>query len=138
MRRRGVLVAAAVVLVALAAGTAAFLLQRSASGTKVTSSQAKGSAAAPSLAITTIRRLTSADAAVERSALTPELNSVLPPGRLFPAGTVFTPSSASWRQSGAYANATGTIREPDRSAEQVEIGLVLRHGQWFVTFEGQL
>lgn len=137
MRRRGVLIAVAVVLAVLAAGTTAFLLQRSAPSTQATSSQAKGSET-PTLAITTIRRLTSASASAQRSALTPELNSVLPPGRLFPAGTIFTPRSDSWHQSGAYANVTGTIREPGRPAGQVEIGLVLRHGQWFVTFEGQL
>lgn len=137
MRRRGVLISVAVVLAVLAAGTTAFLMQRSAHNTHVTSSQANGGAAPP-LAITTIRRLTSASAAVERTALTPELNSVLPPRRLFPEGTIFAPSSGSWHQSGAYANVTGTIREPGRPAERVKIGLMLRHGQWFVTFEGLL
>lgn len=137
MRRRGVLISVAVVLAVLAAGAAVFLMQRSARSTHAASSQASRSAA-PRSAITTIRRLTSAGAAVERAALTPELNSVLPPGRLFPAGTIFTPSPGSWHQSGTYANVTGTIREPGRPAEQAEIGLVLRHGQWFVTFEGQL
>ena len=94
MRRRGVLIAVAVVLAVLAAGTTAFLLQRSAPSTQATSSQAKGSET-PTLAITTIRRLTSASASAQRSALTPELNSVLPPGRLFPAGTMI---HASLRQ----------------------------------------
>ncbi len=136
MRRRGVLVTVTVAMAVLAAGITAFLLLRPAPNSQVTSSRAKGSAA-PALAITTIRQLTSATAAAERSALTPELNSVLPPGRLFPPGTVFTPGSGGWHQSGTYANVTGTIREPGHPAERVEIGLVLLHGQWFVTFEGQ-
>jgi hypothetical protein len=72
-----------------------------------------------------------------RKALTPELNAALPQGSkgLFPAGSTFTPNSASWRQSGAYANLTGMLREPGKAPATIEIGLVYRHGAWLVTFE---
>jgi hypothetical protein len=70
-----------------------------------------------------------------REALTPELNAVLPPGRLFSAGTTFTPQPGSWQQTGAYANITGTLRVPGRSAENAEVGLVHRARRWLVTFE---
>jgi hypothetical protein len=92
----------------------------------------------PHAAITTIQELTSASPAVQHRALTPELNSVLSKGRLFPAGTTFTSDSGSWHQSGNYANVTGTIDQPGSPPVKVEIGLVLREGHWLVTFEGQL
>ena len=92
---------------------------------------------APSSAIAAIQRLTSASTPAEHQVLTPELDSLLPPGRLFPRGTTFSPSPHGWHQSGAYANITGTIRSPGRSAVTAEIGLVLRQGHWLVTFEEQ-
>jgi len=73
-----------------------------------------------------------------RTALTPELNSVLRPGTLFPAGTTFTAKPGSWHQAGAYANVTGTLQIPGHAAERAEIGLVHRSGRWLVTFEGKL
>jgi hypothetical protein len=70
-----------------------------------------------------------------RSAVTPELNAVLPAGKLFPAGTTFTPIPGSWHEVGAYANVTGILRQPGRGPRKAEIGLVHRRGRWLVTFE---
>jgi hypothetical protein len=88
--------------------------------------------AVPPGAVSTARMLVSASG---RETLTPELSSVLPPGRLFPPGTTFTVDPGSWLQSGAYAKVTGTLRVPGKKAEQAEIGLVRRGGRWLVTFE---
>jgi hypothetical protein len=70
-----------------------------------------------------------------RTALTPELNASLPPGRMFPAGTTFTVKQGSWHQAGAYANVSGTLQMPGSASELAEIGLVHRNGSWLVTFE---
>ncbi len=70
-----------------------------------------------------------------RSALTPELNAVLPAGTLFPAGTSFRQARGTWHQAGAYANVTGLIREPGQAPREAEIGFVHRHNHWLVTFE---
>jgi hypothetical protein len=86
----------------------------------------------PVRAQTALRLLLSAGG---HQALTPELNALLPKGRLFPAGTTFTAKSGSWRQAGNYANVRGVLRVPDTSPADAEIGLVQRHGRWLVTFE---
>jgi hypothetical protein len=70
-----------------------------------------------------------------RTALTPELNASLPPGRMFPAGTTFTVKQGTWHQAGAYANVSGTLQIPGHSPELAEIGLVHRNGRWLITFE---
>jgi hypothetical protein len=94
---------------------------------------------APDGALATVRKLTSgASALAQRSVLTPEVAAGLPSGPLFPAGTSFAPAPGSWVRSGAYAHLSGTLDEPGHSPAQVEVGLVLRGGQWLVTFEDQL
>jgi hypothetical protein len=133
MRRRGVLIAALIAVVVLSAG-AALLLRHKPQAT----SRTGGAGTPPAAAITTIQRLTSANAATQRSVLTPELNSVLPSGRLFPVGTRFTAGPGSWHRSGVFANVTGTIHTSGHAPVRVEIGLVLRRGHWLVTFEEQL
>jgi hypothetical protein len=70
-----------------------------------------------------------------RTALTPELNASLPPGRMFPAGTTFMVKQGTWHEAGAYANVSGTLRMPGDAPEPAEIGLVHRNGRWLVTFE---
>jgi hypothetical protein len=83
----------------------------------------------------TVRLLLSARG---RGTLTPELNAALPHGseRLFPAGSTFAPSAEGWHQTGAYANLTGTLREPGKAPAMAEIGFVNRRGRWLITFEG--
>jgi hypothetical protein len=71
-------------------------------------------------------------------AVTSELNSLLPAGRLFPVGTTFRATPGSWHQAGAYATETGILHEPGKPSSRVEIGLVRRHGRWLITFGGQL
>jgi hypothetical protein len=88
--------------------------------------------AAPAGAAVAVRLLLSAGG---RSALTPELNAVLPAGQLFPEGTTFTAAPGGWHRAGAYANLAGTLHEPGHLARRAEIGLVYRHGRWLVTFE---
>ena len=41
-------------------------------------------------------------------------------------------------KAGAYANVSGTLREPGRAPRRVEIGLVRRHTRWLVAFEETL
>jgi hypothetical protein len=89
----------------------------------------------PPAAVSAVQLLVSGSG---HSALTPELNSVAGSGRLFPAGTTFTVRPGSWRQTGAYANLTGTFRVPGRAPALAEVGLVRRGGRWLVTFEGAL
>jgi hypothetical protein len=83
----------------------------------------------------TVRLLLSARG---RQALTPGLNAALPHGseRLFPAGSIFTTSAGAWHQTGAYANMTGLLHEPGKAPAKAEIGFVIRHSRWLVTFEG--
>src|SRR5690242_2177529 len=73
-----------------------------------------------------------------RQALTPSLNAALSHGseRLFPAGSTFKTSAGAWHQTGNYANVTGLLHEPGKAAAKAEIGFVIRHGRWLVTFEG--
>ena len=98
----------------------------------VRSAAAPGSV--PPAATSAVQLLVSAKG---RTALTPELNSVLRPGRLFPAGTTFTAKAGSWHQAGAYANVSGTLRVPGHVPERAEIGLIDRGGRWLVTFEAK-
>jgi hypothetical protein len=139
VRRGRALVIVAVVLVlggALGAG-ALLLHQRHDSHASVTTSAARKPDGVPSGAQATVGLLLSAEG---RAALTPELRAALPHGnrRLFPAGSKFTPSKGGWQQAGAYANLTGTLREPGKAPVKAEIGFVDRHGKWLVTFEGTL
>ena len=93
----------------------------------------------PAGAIAAVRRLTTgSSAAGQRAAVAPALTAELPPGRLFPAGTSFTPQAGSWAQSGDYAHLTGTLREPGAGPAQAEVGLMLSGGRWLVTFEERL
>jgi hypothetical protein len=129
MRRRALFIAVALVVV-LGAGAAVLAADRHSGRASAVSG-----AGAPPTAIAAIRQLTSASAAVQRKAVTPELGSVLPVGRLFPPGTKFTPNPHGWQQSGAYAHITGTLREPGHAPTPAEIGLVRRGDRWLVTFE---
>jgi hypothetical protein len=90
---------------------------------------------APPGAVSAVRVLVSAKG---RDVLAPELNAVLGPGRLFPAGSTFIVQPDSWHQAGAYANVSGILRVPGKAPEHAEIGLMDSHGRWLVTFEGQL
>jgi hypothetical protein len=105
-----VMIASGVVVVLVAGLVVALILRH---GSRPVSAQAPASARAassrrsvPPAAASAIRLLVSARG---RSALTPELNTALSPGRLFPAGTMFTAMPGTWHQAGAYANVTGTL-----------------------------
>jgi hypothetical protein len=137
MKHGRTITAVAVALVIAGAATAGFLFlhhNRPIGGSAAASVASKLNSV-PDEAKAVVRLLLSARG---RAALTPELRAVLPHGngRLFPAGSRFTPSTRSWHQAGAYANMTGLLREPGRAPVKAEIGLVNRHGKWLVTFEG--
>lgn len=70
-----------------------------------------------------------------RVALTPALNTVLHPGRLFPRGASLRIVPGSWRRAGAYANVKAELRIPGRPRALVEVGLVQDGRHWHVTFE---
>ena len=132
-----VVVVVAVALVALLRHEFRSRHAGSAAGAEVAASAT--SANVPSSALTTLRKLvTGASAAAQRAAMTPELAAVLPAGRPFPAGTVFTPDAGSWVRSGPYAHLTGTLRVPGAPPSRVEVGLMRRVGHWRVTFEEKL
>jgi hypothetical protein len=139
-RRLGVFLAAAAVVAIVAFEVVLFVRHGSTDGTAHaatrTTAAKKESAtevgAVPTQAAAAVQLLISPGG---RTALTPELNESLPPGRTFPAGTTFTIRQGSWHQAGAYANVSGTLQMPGRAPEPTEIGLVHRNGRWLVTFE---
>ena len=139
-RRLGVILAATAVVAIVVFEVVLFVRHGSADGTANaatrTSAAKKESAtevgAIPLQAAAAVQLLMSPGG---RTALTPELNASLPPGRMFPAGTTFTIRQDSWHQTGAYANVSGTLRMPGQAAELAEVGLVHRNGRWLVTFE---
>lgn len=120
---------AAVAAIGVLVAVLAFVHQPVSKGPQAAALSAR---AVPAGASAAMRLLVSARG---RSALTPELSAVLPAGRLFPAGTTFVPKPGTWHQAGAYANLTGTLREPGHRARIAEVGLVDRHGRWLITFE---
>lgn len=138
MRRRFILaITAAVIVVGGVAAGALILRHKPPHTSQPPAVAARARGGVPIGAESTVRLFLSARG---RAALTPELNAALPHGgeRLFSAGSTFTPNAASWHQAGAYANLTGTLREPGKAPTKAEIGFVYRHGRWLVTFEGAL
>jgi hypothetical protein len=139
MKHGRALIAVAVVLVIGGAAAAGALLwhHHRQNHRNVATSAARKLNSVPVGAGSAVRLLLSAKG---RAALTPELDAALPDGgrRLFPAGSMFTPSTGGWHQADAYANVTGTLREPGKAPAKAEIGLVNRHGRWLVTFEGAM
>jgi hypothetical protein len=139
-RRLGVILAAVAVVAIVAFEVMLFVRQGSADRTARAAASrsaakpenATEAGALPPQAGATVQLLVSAQG---RTALTPELNASLPPGRMFPAGTTFTVQQGSWHQAGAYANVSGTLQVPRRAPELAEVGLVDRNGRWLVTFE---
>lgn len=125
----------AAVVVAAVIGAVLFLRHGSPDGTPHAAASARSSTEAgvvPPQAAAAAQLLVSARG---RTALTPELNASLRPGRMFPARTMFTVQLGSWHQAGAYANVSGTLRLPGHAPELAEVGLVHRSGRWLVTFE---
>ena len=139
-RRLGVILAAAAVVAIVVFEIVLFVRHGSADGTahaatSTNAAQKEGASkpgAVPLQAAAAVQLLMANGG---RTALTPELNASLPPGRMFPAGTTFTVKQGSWHQSGAYANVSGTLQMPGAAPEPAEIGLVHRDGRWLVTFE---
>jgi hypothetical protein len=139
-RRLGVILAATAVVMIVVAEVVLFVRHGSADGTAHAATRtivAKKKSvtevgAVPPQAAAAVQLLASARG---RTALTPELDASLPPGRMFPAGTTFTVKQGSWHQAGAYANVSGTLRMLGDAPEPAEIGLVHRNGRWLVTFE---
>jgi hypothetical protein len=125
--KRGILIAAGAIVVLTAAAAAVLALH---GGTAASTAGHE----IPAGAQASVRLLLSADG---HRALTPELDSFLPKGQLFPAGTTFTAKPGSWHQVGAYANVTGALRMPGKSPVKAEIGLVHRGGHWLVTSEAR-
>jgi hypothetical protein len=129
MRKKIIIAAGAVTFAAICVVAVLIVWHGSrVSGRPVASAQGQ----APPGAAAAVRLLISA---AGRTALTPELNSVLGHGRLFPPGTSFAPDPASWHQAGAYGNLTGMLRIPGRAPHLAEVGLVHRGSHWLVTFE---
>jgi hypothetical protein len=135
--RTKVMIAGGAVVLAVIAMVVVLVLRhapRASAHPAVSASAAAAPGSVPSAAASAVRLLVSARG---HAALTPELNSVLRPGRLFPAGTTFTAKAGSWHQAGAYANVSGTLRVPGHALGRAEIGLVHRGARWLVTFEGK-
>jgi hypothetical protein len=139
-RRLSIILAATAVVAIIVFEVALFVRHGSADGTAhaaTTRSAAKTEratepGAVPPQAVAAVQLLVSARG---RSALTSELNASLPPGQMFPAGTMFAIEQGSWHQAGAYANVSGTLKMPGHAPEPAEVGLVHRNGRWLVTFE---
>jgi hypothetical protein len=129
--KRKILLGAGAVAVLVAAAAVVFLLH---GGTPPREGSRTTGGDIPPSALASVRLLVSAHG---RQALTPELDSTLPKGQLFPAGTTFGPTPGSWHRVGAYANVTGTLRVPGHAPAVAEIGLVDRGNRWLVTFEAR-
>jgi hypothetical protein len=71
---------------------------------------------------------------VQRSALTPVADQVLPAGWIFPSGTTVRLIADSWHASGAYANASATVVTPGAASSTYEVGFMREGSQWRVTF----
>jgi hypothetical protein len=87
------------------------------------------------------RRLVAGSVLEQHAVLAPALAATLPEGALFPTGSTLALDANSWRRSGDYANARGTLSEPGKAPAHAVIGFVAdaRHtGGWLVTFEEQL
>jgi hypothetical protein len=139
-RRLGVILAATAIVAIVAFEVVLFVRHGSADGSAhvaartnaAKTARATESGSVPPQAAAAVQLLVSARG---RLALTPELNTSLPSGRMFPAGTTFTVKQSSWRRAGAYANLSGTLQMPGHTPELAEVGLVHRNGRWLVTFE---
>jgi hypothetical protein len=80
------------------------------------------------------RRLTSNKLRIQRQALSPALNAVLPRGRLLPRGSRIQFDAEGWRVSGRFGNVTGTLLQPNKPTKRIEVGLVRVGSRWRVTF----
>jgi hypothetical protein len=132
MRKSLIAVMALLVIVVIAGATVVYgLLARG--GTS--GAAAVAGKPVPASAAAAAKRLVSGIEADQRAALSPGLAAVLPAGAVFPPGSMLDLDSGSWRQSGNYANATGTLSEPGGGTQPVEIGFIRSGGDWLVTFE---
>jgi hypothetical protein len=73
---------------------------RGSAGTSAAREAAEARPIPPGVAVV-VQALVSAQG---RAVLTSELNALIGPGRLFPAGTTYTAVPGSWQQTGAYAS----------------------------------
>jgi hypothetical protein len=136
MKRSTVIMAvAAAVVVVATVGSVLGLRHKAAGSTSVPPARVATASSEPAGARAVVQLLLSAHG---RSVLTPELDAALPRGSLFPEGTAFAAEPRSWRQTGDFANVTGTLHEPGHSSQWVVIGLVHRGSRWLVTSEGSL
>jgi hypothetical protein len=85
------------------------------------------------VAQTVASALTSADAAIADSALTPAAAATAGAGPLFPAGSTLTLTRNSWHQSGRFANATASVKDEAKTSPY-EIGFLETPQGWRVTF----
>jgi hypothetical protein len=88
----------------------------------------------PPAVATTVSRLGSSSIAVQRSALSPQIEKVISSGAAFPAGTRILLVPDTWNATGPYANAHATVSEPGDQAQLYEFGFVNVDGTWLVTF----
>jgi hypothetical protein len=136
MTRRSILIAAVVVL-AIAGGTAYVLWDRSptSDATAANPVTPRPGVAPPPSAARTTDALLSADPQARRAALTPELAGVVGAAEELPAGSTITLDQDGWREHDGFAVATATVALPGQSARQIVIGFQRDGDRWLVAFE---
>jgi hypothetical protein len=105
------------------------------SSTAPAGAAARPGTAVPAAAAAVAKQLVAGSEQEQRAMLAPGLDQELPAGALFPAGSTIKLDARGWHQTGDYAAADGTLREPGAPAARVEIGFMQVSGQWRVTFE---
>ncbi|MDX2647521.1 hypothetical protein PV341_28930 [Streptomyces sp. PA03-1a] len=87
----------------------------------------------PAQAARTAQNLVANDAKTQRAAVTPELERVLQPGRLFAVGSRLELQKDSWHEEGGFANAQATLDEPGMPVRHVLLAFTTRDGSWRIT-----
>lgn len=91
----------------------------------------------PAAAEAVLVRLASSDTALARGALSAPLASVLAGGRPIPPGSHLALDTSGWRQTGRFANATGTLALPGSGPQRIVVGFFDTDLGWKVTFLAQ-
>jgi hypothetical protein len=92
----------------------------------------------PPEAADTVGRLSSADPAERRSALAPDLDSIVAEINPLPDQATLVLDPQGWRGDDAFAAATATLTVPGQPGSRIMIGFERVDGAWLVTFEEPL
>ncbi len=92
----------------------------------------------PDQAVRVAQDLAADDAQRQRTALTPELEKMLPPGRLLAKGSRLELRKNSWHEDGGYANAQAMLKRPGESEHSLLLAFAKRSGAWRITLAQEI